>query len=138
MAYGNVAARLRLGLSARAYNALYLWAVEHAPGFSGRHEEMAWPLAAGVTAQALMGVRGCGHAAVDEIAAAMRAAGLSLPDHPAAAAERPPSLARGSRVYLAGRAKPLVVADYVAMGDDILVRLRAEEGGEEAGPQARE
>jgi hypothetical protein len=133
MAYGNIAARHRLGLSARAYNALFQWAKEHASGFGGRHEELTWDLLSGVTAQALLKQRGCGHAVLDEIAGAMKQAGLAMPDH-AASQERPPSLARGSKVLLAGRSRPMVVVDYAAMGEDVLVRLRADDGAEAEAP----
>jgi hypothetical protein len=132
MAYGNIAARHRMGLSARAYTVLHQWAAANVPGFSGRHEDMSWALVAEASAPALLQVRGCGHAALDEIAESMRAAGLSLRDHAAAADDRPAHLARGSKVYLAGRRRPMVVADYAAMGDEVLLKLRSEPSEREA------
>lgn len=136
MAYGNIAARLRMGLSARAYRSLHQWAAASVPGFSGRHEDMSWPLVAGVTARALQGVHGCGPTLIDEIAAAMSGVGLAMADHGALEREHVP-LARGSRVYLAGRARALIVADYALLGEDVLMRLRPDttpDGSEPGGP----
>lgn len=133
MAYGNVAARHRLGLSARACNTLHQWALARLEGYTGRHEDLSWPLVAPhVTCEGLLAVRGCGQAVVDEIARALRAAGHGLPGH-AAADDGGIVLARGSSVRLAGRARPLVVADYAVMGDEVLVRLRPERPGKTVG-----
>ena len=123
--YGSTAARHRMGVSARAYRALHQWARENAPGFSGSHEEMSWPLFADLSAADLLQLPNCGHATVDEIALAMAGAGLLLSGH--AEVERPVTLTRGSKVYVAGRTRPMVVADFAAMGHDVLLRLRAED-----------
>lgn len=128
MAYGNVAARHRLGLSARACNVLHQWALVRLQGYSGRHDDLSWAgVAPHLTCEGLLAVRGCGQSVVDEIASALHRAGFRLQGHAAAALpERPAVLARGSRVQIAGRARPLVVADYAVMGEDVLLRLRAE------------
>lgn len=123
--YGSTAARHRLGVSARAYRALHQWAREHVEGFNGSHEEMGWALFAGLTTTDLLRTHNCGHATIDEIAVAMSAAGLTLAGH--ADIERPVTLSRGSKVYVAGRTRPMVVSDFAAMGDDLLLRLRVEE-----------
>ena len=125
MLYGSTAARNRLGVSARAYRALHQWARERAEGFSGRHEDMTWGLFGGLTCRDLLQIPNCGHSTVDEIAMAMNGVGLSLPDH--AAVERPVTLTRGSKVFLAGRSRPMVVADLAHMGPDVLLRLRVED-----------
>ena len=123
--YGSTAARHRMGVSARAYRALHQWAREHVDGFGGSHEEMGWPLFAGLSTGDLLRTPNCGHATIDEIAVAMSAAGLSLAGH--ADIERPVTLSRGSKVYVAGRTRPMVVSDFAAMGEDLLLRLRVEE-----------
>ncbi len=114
-----------MGVSARAYRALHQWAREHVDGFDGAHEEMRWPLFTGLGTADLLQLPNCGHATVDEIAVAMSAAGLTLAGH--ADVERPVTLSRGSKVYVAGRTRPMVVADYAAMGQDVLLRLRLED-----------
>ena len=124
--YGSTAARHRLGLSARAYRALHQWARDHVDGFTGAHEEMSWPLFERLTTADLLRTPNCGHATVDEIAVAMSAAGMLLAGH--ADVERPVTLSRGSKVYVAGRTRPMVVADLAAMGSDVLLRLRLEDG----------
>ena len=123
--YGSTAARHRLGVSARAYRALHEWARERVDGFSGAHEDMAWRLFSGLGAADLLQLPNCGHATVDEIAGAMARAGLTLAGH--ADLERPVTLTRGSKVYVAGRTRPMIVADFAAMGHDVLLRLRAED-----------
>lgn len=123
--YGSTAARHRMGVSARAYRALHAWAREHVDGFSGAHEEMGWSLFKGLSRGDLLRMPNCGHATVDEIAVAMNEAGLTLTGH--ADLERPVTLTRGSKVYVAGRTRPMVVADFAAMGEDLLLRLRLED-----------
>jgi len=123
--YGSTAARHRMGVSARAYRALHQWAREHVEGFTGEHEAMEWRLFGGLTTADLLRTPNCGHATIDEIAVAMTGAGLALAGH--ADVERPVTLSRGSKVYLAGRTRPMVVADFAAMGQDVLLRLRIED-----------
>ena len=123
--YGSTAARHRLGVSARAYRALHHWAREHVEGFNGAHESMEWGLFTGLTSAELLRTPNCGHATIDEIAVAMNAAGLTLAGH--ADVERPVTLSRGSKVFVAGRTRPMVVADLAPMGADVLLRLRVEE-----------
>ena len=123
--YGSTAARHRMGVSARAYRALHQWAREHVDGFSGAHEEMGWPLFADLATADLLRMPNCGHATVDEIALAMKSAGMALQGH--ADVERPVTLTRGSKVFVAGRTRPMVVADLAPMGADVLLRLRLEE-----------
>ena len=120
--YGSTAARHRLGVSARAYRALHQWARENVSDFNGDHERMSWPLFAELTTADLLHMPNCGHATIDEIALAMGAAGLSLQGH--AEVEKPVTLARGSKVFVPGRARPMVVSDYAPMGADVLLRLR--------------
>ena len=86
---------------------------------------MSWPLVAAVTGRALQAIRGCGPTLIDEIAGAMQDAGLAMADHSAASREDP-TLARGSKVYLAGRPRRMIVADYAPLGDEVVVRLRPE------------
>ena len=125
MLYGSTAARHRMGVSARAYRALHQWARERVDGFSGRHEDMSWPLFDGLTAADLLQLPNCGHATVDEIAVAMAGAGMPLPGH--AEIDRPVTLSRGSKVYVAGRSRAMVVTDFAPMGHEMLLRLRVEE-----------
>ena len=126
MLYGSTSARHRMGVSARAYRALHQWAREHLDGFGGDHDQMSWSLFSDVQSAELLALPNCGHSTVDEIASAMKAAGLSLAGH-AAAAETPVTLTRGSKVFFAGRTRPMVVADLAAMGPDVLLRLRLED-----------
>ena len=126
MLYGSTAARHRMGISARAYRALHQWAREHVDGFGGDHAEVSWSMFTGVHCTQLLAQPNCGHSTVDEIALAMKAAGLSLAGH-AAAAQTPVTLTRGSKVFVAGRTRPMVVADFAAMGPDVLLRLRLED-----------
>ena len=126
MLYGSTSARHRMGVSARAYRALHQWAREHVGGFGGDHEEMSWRLFSEVHCAELLAQPNCGQNTVDEIALAMKAAGLSLVGH-AAAADGPVTLTRGSKVFVAGRTRPMVVADLAAMGPDVLLRLRLED-----------
>lgn len=119
--YGSTAARHRMGISARAYRALHQWARENIEGFGG-HEQMSWPLFAGLTTAGLLKMPNCGHATIDEIAVAMGRAGLTLPGH--ADVDKPVTLTRGSKVFVAGRTRPLVVSDFAPMGADVLLRLR--------------
>ena len=130
MTYKGVSARHRMGVSGRAYRVLYEWARLHAPGFSGDHEEMGWRRVAGVTAAELLAISECGQKTADEIAAAMQRQGMALKGHEAGA--EPTTLARGSRVYLAGRSRQMVVMDVGYIGGDVLLRLRA--GGSEDAP----
>jgi hypothetical protein len=125
MLYGSTPARHRMGLSARAYRALHQWAREHVQGFSGRHEDMNWAMFDGLTSADLLQLPSCGHSTVDEIARALKAEGRTLPGHAAAAS--PVTLTRGSRVYLAGRTRPMVVADFAPMGQEVLLRLRSDD-----------
>jgi hypothetical protein len=125
MLYGSTAARHRMGVSARAYRALHQWARERVDGFAGSHEEMNWGLLQGITCAELLELPNCGHSTVDEIARAMAEVGMTLPGH--AAAAEPVTLTRGSKVFVAGRTRPLVVADVAAMGTDVLLRLRLED-----------
>ena len=124
MKYGGVGARHRMGVSARAYRVLHEWARLHAPGFSGDHDQMSWSRVAGVAAADLLAFPECGQKTVDEIAAAMQRQGMTLEGHEAAA--HPTTLARGSRVFLAGRSRQLVVVDVGSLGGDVLLRLRAD------------
>lgn len=124
MTYKGVSARHRMGVSGRAYRVLYEWARLHAPGFAGDHEEMGWRRVAGATAAELLDIPECGQKTVDEIAAAMQRQGLALKGHEAGA--EPTTLARGSRVYVAGRSRELVVMDVGFIGGDVLLRLRAQ------------
>ena len=123
--YGSTAARHRMGVSARAYRALHHWALQHVDGFDGSHEAMNWGLFGQLTTPDLLDLPNCGHATIDEIAVAMSGAGMTLAGH--ADVDKPVTLARGSKVYVAGRTRPMVVADFAAMGHDVLLRLRAED-----------
>ena len=123
--YGSTAARHRMGVSARAYRALHQWARDHVDGFHGAHEDMEWRLFGGLTTADLLRTPNCGHATIDEIAVAMTGAGMSLAGH--ADVERPVTLSRGSKVYVAGRTRPMVVADFSPMGQDLLLRLRLDD-----------
>jgi hypothetical protein len=122
MTYKGVSARHRMGVSGRAYRVLYEWARLHAPGFSGDHEQMGWRRMAGVTAADLLAFPECGQKTVDEIAAAMQRQGMVLKGHEAGA--EPTTLTRGSRVYVAGRSREMVVMDVGFIGGDVLLRLR--------------
>jgi hypothetical protein len=115
-----------MGLSARAYRALHQWAREHIEDFVGDHQEMRWSLFADMQCGELLAQPNCGQSTVDEIALAMKAAGLTLAGH-AAAAESPVTLTRGSKVFVAGRTRPMVVTDFAPMGPDVLLRLRLED-----------
>ena len=126
MAYSSTEARHRMGVSARAYRVLHQWALDCVGDFTGRHEDMSWSRLEGLTAGDLLKRDDCGHKTLDEIAAAMREAGLSLPGH-AASMNDAITLARGSKVYLAGRMRPLIVTDVGHLGDDVLLRLRLED-----------
>jgi len=125
MAYASTAARNRMGVTGRGYRLLHRWACGRAPGFSGRHEDMSWAVVAGVTGAELMQLPDCGFKTLDEIAAAMREAGLTLPDHPRQA-DAAPVLHRGDRVFLPGRSRPLVVDDFATLGEEVLLRLKKE------------
>jgi len=126
MKYGAVAARNRMGLTARAYRVLHEWTRQHVPNFSAAHEDMTWTLVAPATAEQLLAIPECGQKTADEIAAAMRRQGLTLHGHEAVL--EPMTLARGSRVFLAGRSRPLVVVDVGRIGGDVLLRLRGDAG----------
>ena len=126
MAYSSIEARHRLGLSARAYRALHQWASAHLPGFKGRHEDMTWRLLSGLTAGDLAALPDCGRKTIDEIAIAMRDAGFALVGH-GASQEDTIILGRGSKVYVSGRTRPLVVTDVGSLGDDVLLRLRVDD-----------
>ena len=123
--YGSTAARHRMGVSARAYRALHQWARDHVGGFDGSHEAMDWALFAGLTTSDLLQTPNCGHATIDEIALAMSSAGMTLAGHNDV--DRPVTLSRGSKVFVAGRSRPLVVTDFAPMGADVLLRLRVDE-----------
>lgn len=134
MAYSSIEARHRLGISARAYRALHQWAIANLPGFKGRHEEMTWRLLSGLKASDLTGLSDCGQKTIDEIAIAMRDAGFPLAGH-GTAQDGAITLGRGSKVYVSGRTRPLVVTDVGSLGEDVLLRLRVDDRLGSEGPE---